>query len=202
MEIILKKIMKYRKFLLLFTVIFVIFFYTFWSSFATKDFIIVPQMFSDARVKSDAIAEEFVELSKSTKENLEKIKALEEKGSSNLALTQIREQISRGDTLKAKGAELLTSLSQMTYSLSGIRPEGARATAYSAITYRIEMVDGLITYSSELEEILKLLTSRVIYGDNIRTKLQDKINSANENAKKINELNLKFNEAMKKLENL
>lgn len=202
MNNLINKISKYRKFLLLTTVIFGIFFYTFWSSLANKDFVIIPQMFSDARIKSDTIAEEFVTLSKSTKDNLENIKSLEESGNSNLALTKIREEISQGDSLKAKGTELLASLSQMTYSLGGIRPEAARATAYEAINYRIEMIGGLISYSNELEGILKLLTSRVIYGDNIHTTLQDKIDSANNNAKKINDLNAKFNDAMKKLENL
>lgn len=158
-------------------------------------------MFSDARVSSDSIAKEFVTLSQTTKDNLQKIKELDDTGKTVQALTNIRTEISRGDELKLKGTELLGSLSQMTYSLSGVRPAGAQALAYEAITHRIEMVNNLVAYSNELEQILKLLTARVVYGDNIQKSLQEKIDSANNYARNINDLNIKFNEAVTKLEN-
>jgi len=201
MSAIIQKIYKHRRLTFSLLVVLGVFFYAFWSSLATKDYVIVPQMFSDARVKSDSVAKDFVLLSESTKMNLQKIKELEEKGQADQALSTIRTQISEGDKLKSKGAELLGSLSQMTYSLGGIRPDGARALAYEAITQRIEMINSLVAYSSELDQILRLLTSRVLYGDNISNALQEKIDSANKNARSINELNTKFNEAIKKLEN-
>lgn len=201
MNAIIQKLQKNRKFILGFIIIFGIFFYAFWYSLATKDSVVIPKMFSDARVSSDSIAKEFVTLSETTRDNLQKIKELDEKGKTVQALTSIRAEISRGDQLKSKGTELLGSLSQMTYSLSGVRPSGAQALAYEAITQRIEMVNNLVAYSGELEQILKLLTSRVIYGDNIKKSLQEKIDSANNYARNINDLNIKFNEAVTKLEN-
>lgn len=159
-------------------------------------------MFSEARVKSDTLAKEFASISITTEENLQKIKDLDTSGQTTQALTKIREQVIHGDELKSKGAQMLASLSQMTYSLGGIRPAAAQALAYEAITYRIEMINGLVEYSSDLDQILKLLTSKLLYGENIEKRLQDKINSANNSAKNINELNSKFSEAIKKLENI
>lgn len=200
MSMLIQKMYKYRRFALSLVVVLGIFFYAFWSSLATKDYLIVPEMFWQSRVKGDAIALEFVSLGSVTQENLEKIKELEEKGKTDLALKNIREEIGRGDSLKSKGTELLASLSQMTYSLGGIRPDGARAIAYEAITDRISMVNNLIAYSNELEQILRLLTSRVLYGDDIRSALQEKIDTANLDARNINDLNAKFNESIRKLE--
>lgn len=200
MNVIVKKIYKYRKFTLSLMVVLGIFFYAFWSSLATKDFLVVPEMFWTAHGEGNIIAEEFVSLGSETQENLEKIKELEEKGKTEQALKLIREEVGRGDGLKIKGAELLKSLSQMTYSLSGIRPDGARTIAHEAITDRIAMVNSLIAYSNNLEQVLRLLTSRVLYGDDIRNTLREKINAANLDARNINDLNAKFNEAIKKLE--
>lgn len=201
MNVWVQKIYKHRKIGLSLLVIFGVFFYAFWSSLATKDFLVVPEMFWEAHGEGNVIAEEFVSLGSVTQENLQKIKELEEKGKTEQALKLIREEVNRGDGLKSKGAELLKSLSQMTYSLSGIRPDGARAIAYEAITDRIAMVNSLIAYSNDLEQILRLLTSRVLYGDDIRGTLLEKIDAANLNARNINDLNAKFNEAIKKLEN-
>lgn len=178
-----------------------VFFYAFWSSLAKKEYFVVPEMFWRAHGEGNIIAEEFVALSKTAQGNLEKIRELETKGRTEEALNLIREEIRHSGNLQVKGTELLESLSQMTYSLGGIRPSKARAVAYEAITFRVEMINNLIAYSGELEHILRLLTSRVLYGDDIRNVLEEKIGSANKNARRVNELNKKFNEAIQKLEN-
>lgn len=196
-----QKVYNHRRLTFSLILIIGLFFYAFWSLFATRGIVTVPKEFSDARVKSDTIAAEFVSLSETTQNNLQKIKDLDNQGKTDVALANIRAEISRGDDLKIKGTELLSSLSQMTYSLGGISPEDARAAAYDAIKHRIEMVNSLVSYSSDLEQILHLLTTKVLYGDNIQNALQEKISAANNDARSINDLNAKFNNAMKKLEN-
>jgi len=194
------KLYKHRKPVISFVVVISVFFYAFWSSFATKDFLVVPEMFWDSHKEGSIIAEEFVALAESTQENLQKIKELEESGKADLALDLIRTEIGRSEILKSKGVELLKSLSQMTHGLSGIRPDEARAIAHEAISSRITTVNSLIDYSNALDQILRLLTSKVLYGDDIRSTLEEKINEANESARSINDLNIKYNDTIRKLE--
>ena len=196
-----EKLYKRRRIALSLVIVLGVFFYAFWSSLANKDFLVVPGMFWDAQGKGNAVAEEFVSLSDASRKNLERIKELEERGRANEALNLIRDEVNQAQDAKSKGSELLESLSQMTYSLSGIRPDGARAIAHEAIIYRIEMVNNLIAYSDGLEQIVRLLTSKVLYGDDVSAALQTKIFEVNESARSVNELDDKFNEAVEKLEN-
>jgi hypothetical protein len=80
MNLFIQKLYKHRKLALSLVLVLGVFFYAFWSSLATKDFLVVPQMFWEAHGKGNLIAEEFVSLQGATQENLEKIKELEEKG--------------------------------------------------------------------------------------------------------------------------
>ncbi len=200
MDYFLKKLYKYRRSNLVTSAVLGVFTYTMWSSLASREALTVPETFWESKRESVAVAEEITAASREVSENLQKIKEFESAGKYDEALKLIREQAAKVSGVREKSASLLGELSTMTQDLQSVRPEGARALALEAINYNISLVDHTISYNSGLEQILNLLTLKVLYNNDVKKQLEEKITDVNSEVATVIELNKNFNETIKKLE--
>ncbi|MBI2035255.1 MAG: hypothetical protein HYT12_01070 [Candidatus Liptonbacteria bacterium] len=201
MERLLQKFYRRRKAILITVAVVVIFGYTIWSSVASREALSVPETFWESKRESVTAAEEIAAASRDVSENMRKIKELESAGRYLEALKLIREEAAKVSGVREKSASLLGELSNMTKGLPDVKPEGARALALEAINYQIGLVDHAIAYNNGLEYILRLLTAKVLYNDDVKKQLDEKIEGVNEEVRVVLDLNIKFNEAIQKLEN-
>lgn len=156
----------------------------------------ISDSFLVSRRESAVIATQIVDLSRDSVSTLDKIRELEKNRKYFEALDLINSERGKVSAMRPKGSELLGELTSMANALSDIQPIGSREAALQAINYETEIINQLISYNNNLDQVLLLLTSRLLYGEDISAKLEARIKEINEQAKRIEEFNAKFNAAM------
>ena len=170
-----------------------------WSLFFSRDNYI-PQSFIDARRTSAIVGDQIIGLSSESSDGISKIQKFQEDKKYNEALDAIVAERKRVSNMRDKGSELLQSLSAMTQSVSEIGPEASRTAALQDINYDTGIVNHLISYNEDLDQLLQIIASRVLYGEDITAGFKDLITKINGEIGTINDLNKKFTEAMDALE--
>lgn len=170
-----------------------------WSLFVPNDNYI-PQSFIDARRASAIVGDQIIGLSSESSAGIGEIQKLQEDKKYNEALDAIVAERKRVADMRDKGSELLKNLSAMTQSVSLIRPEASRAAALQAINYETGIVNHLISYNEDLDQLLQLIAAKVLYGEDIADRFNDLIVKINGEIETINDLNKKFTEAMEAIE--
>ena len=169
--------------------------FTAWQLYSAER-VQIPESFSVPRRESAAIAAQIVNLSRDSVSTLDKIRKLEKSRKYFEALDLINSERGKVSAMRPKWSELLSGLTSMTNALSEIQPIESREAALQAISYETEIINQLISYNNNLDQVLLLLTSRLLYGEDISAKLEARIKEINEQAKSIEEFNAKFNAAM------
>jgi len=189
-----KKILSRPRLFLLFLFLVAVPF-TAWQLYSAER-VQIPESFSVPRRESAAIAAQIVNLSRDSVSTLDKIRKLEKSRKYFEALDLINSERGKVSAMRPKWSELLSGLTSMTNALSEIQPIESREAALQAISYETEIINQLISYNNNLDQVLLLLTSRLLYGEDISAKLEARIKEINEQAKSIEEFNAKFNAAM------
>ena len=163
---------------------------------------IVPQEFVDARAKSVGLAEEIVFLANKSLASLETISKYDAEHNVNEALIAVSKELILSKDVSQRAVALSNELAKMAQQIPNIRPADARDTAAEAITYEVNLVSRLIAYNDSLRELFEFLRSKFTGKLPADTdgKVRELIAKINASANAINDLNVTFNETLKKFD--
>ena len=157
----------------------------------------VPSDFLKARQQASLIAQEIVSLSNETTNNLNNISELDKERKYKEALSIISQEFEHNRLAREKAVALATQLETMTKNISGITPPDAGQKALEAVSSEVALISRLVTYNDYLVQLLGILQSKFSgQSGNSGDKVQELIQKINDEARAINDLIRKFNEAM------
>ena len=158
---------------------------------------VLPEEFSEARVKGATLAKSIVDLSSESLKNLTEIARYDEEGDRSEALILISKEVIKNRETREQAIKLSSQLEKMARSLTNIKPTKARVLATEAVSSEVALVSRLISYNDYLLQLFETLrdkfqnTSR-----NPNGRVQQLINKINEEASAINQFNRRFNQSL------
>lgn len=177
-----------------------VFFLAKYLFFADKN---VPQDFIDARLESSAIAGEIVRLSKDVIELLDDIAQNDRLGNRAEALALVSSAVVNNQSSQQEALRLSVELEKMARLLPQIEPARARELATAAISSEVALVSRLISYNDLLNQLFELLRSKFVMGyGNSNGKVHVLVEKINAEAQAINDLDRRFNEAIKEFDDI
>ncbi|MBI4160213.1 hypothetical protein HY504_03530 [Candidatus Wolfebacteria bacterium] len=160
-----------------------------------------PREFLEARSGAAAIAADIVALSDQTSSRLGGVAKLDSEKKYTEALVMVSEELSRNRTARERAVDLSRQLEIMARSLSQISPQTASQKALEALSSETALISRLISYNDFLNQLLEILRSKFLdKGDG--SNIPELIKRINNEAQAINDLNKKFNDAMKEFDSL
>jgi hypothetical protein len=156
----------------------------------------VPADFQESRSRGAVISQDIVNISNEINEKIVQINELEKAKKYKAALTAIGEVEQDAQTVRDRAADLSKELKIMAENLESISPEEARQEALDSISYRLDLLNHLITYTEQLNQLSVTLTRRL---ENQRTPVGNiplLIGQINEEIKAINNFNSLAGQAM------
>ncbi len=159
----------------------------------------IPPEFLKARTEASLIAQDIVNLSNQTSENLAKVAELDNQRNYTEALVLVSQELERNREARQKAVGLSVQLEQMTKNISSISPQSASQKALEALTSETALIGTLITYNEYLNQLLEALRNKFVEKEPSQ-KIPELISKINQEAKTINELNAKFSEAMEEFD--
>ena len=160
----------------------------------------VPQAFFEQRVAGAGASKNIARMVADSLDNLVKIEEFDRIGNVNKALELVKyEQTNRQDKQNA-AVVLAGNLEQMAKYTETITPESARRLSVEAVTSGVAMVSHLINYNTYLDALFAYL--EIKFSGNLYEGLsgQEIIAKINNEAKAINESNVRFNELLDKFD--
>jgi hypothetical protein len=117
----------------------------------------IPKDFSDARQQGAIIAQNIVDLSNQSTNDLAQVNDLDKSGNYTEALSLTTNIISKNQTLHDQAIALSDQIETMARSLPNISSSEAQQAALDAISSRLALVSELINYSGDLDKLLVTL---------------------------------------------
>jgi len=117
----------------------------------------VPQGFIEARQQGALIAQNIVDLSNQSTNDLAQVNSLDKSGDYTDALVLTTNIISKNETLRDQATSLSSQIEAMAKSLPEISSSEAQQAALDAISSRLALVSELINYSNDLNKLLVTL---------------------------------------------
>jgi hypothetical protein len=161
----------------------------------------LPSSFTEARDKAASASQEIVRLTNETSEIIKEVNTLERAGN----YIKARETLEKAEVSNAAAHQqaivLSVELQGLAESLVGVRKSGSQRLAYQAVAVELSLVTQFINYTDKVNSFLEELAAvleGIISPD--RISLEAKLKSANEMAKRINDLNAEFQERMKEFD--
>ncbi len=164
----------------------------------------VPPEFLSAREQAAGTAEEIVQLSSESRNN---IQAMEEKNASHQykeGLALIETERARNDQMRQKAATFSGQLQIMALNLTGIKPKEGTLAGAQAISTAVEMTKHLDAYINYSYELLAAFEDR-FQGDNSQAtekEIEYVIGKMNGEVDQINQLNSQYKDQMKQFNRL
>jgi hypothetical protein len=162
----------------------------------------VPKDFTQAREQGALIAQNIVDLSDQSTNELTQVNNLDKSGDYTDALVITTNIITKNQTLHDQAVSLSDQIEAMAKSLPDISSTDARQAALNAISSRLALVSELINYSSDLENLLVTLqghfTGATIQAGDVQT-IVDQINT---DVNAINNFNSQAQQAMVQFDTL
>ncbi len=164
----------------------------------------VPVEFQAAYKDGSLVSRKIAFLGNQSLAGLEQIGHFDHKGDYSDALDYLYKEITRNKEAREQAVLLSSYLSTMTAYLPEVEPLRARALATEALGYEVNLVNHLITLNDELQNLFDLLHQKFIGKEipNGKAIVAAKINTINEEIKKVNNLNLKFDSTMTDFEDI
>ncbi len=162
----------------------------------------VPITFTDARSQGAIIAQNIVNLSNHSTADLEQINQLDQQGNYKDALTLTTNLVSQSQQIRNQAVDLSTQVGNMTQSLSGISDFNAQQAALESISNRLALINELITYSSDLSNLLDTLQSRFSGTGGTNAKVETLVNQINTDVNAINNFNSQAGQAMDRFDTI
>ena len=161
----------------------------------------IPGDFISARTQGANIAEEIVAQSNYSAELLKTISQLDRNGKYQSALDVVSQEISKNQEANKKATKLSAQLEQMARLVEDIKPYQARQLATEALSSEVVLVSRLISYNAYLSLLYSVLQNKFQSGNySSNGEVQQLVNDINDEIRMINELNQRFNDSLKKFD--
>ena len=162
----------------------------------------VPQDFTDARLQGAIIAQNIVNLSNQSTNDLVQVNALDEKKDYASALTLTGNLVTRSQEIRDQAVALSNQVGAMTKALSGISDFSARQAALESISSRLALINQLINYSSDLSRLFEMLQGRFAGRGGTGPEVQGLVNQINTDVNAINNFNSQAGQAMDRFDTI
>lgn len=163
----------------------------------------IPEEFTEAKNKGVEIGQRIVNLSNASLEGLEKISEYDKAKNYSEAVILVSKEIVQNQKSREEAIKLASQLEKMASSLSEINPKNARQIATEAVGYEVALVSRLISYNDYFNQLFEVLMKKFKHEtNNANGRVQELINKINDETRAINELNAKFNSAIKEFEQI
>ncbi len=159
----------------------------------------VPSDFLKARQEASSIAADIVKLSDDSVKQVDEISQLDQDKKYTEALQITSQELERNREARQKAIDLSTDLQTMAQNIAQISPQAAGQRALEAVTAETTLISRLITYNDYLSQLLDALRAKFL-GKGDGNQISDLVNKLNNEASAINDLNRKFNDAMKEFD--
>ena len=161
----------------------------------------LPSSFTEARDKAALASQEIVRLTNETSDTIKEVNSLERAGNYAKARETLEKAEKSNEAAHQQAINLSTELQGLAESLVGVRKSNSQRLAYQAVAVELSLVTQFINYTDQvnsfLEELAAVLDGLITPN---RQSLENKLRSANEMAKRINDLNAEFQERMKEFD--
>ena len=158
----------------------------------------VPIEFLEARSRAANAADKLVDLTEQSAANLSSISGADQRGDYVRGLELVTAEIERGNDIRNTAVDLSEELLDMAKGLAIVTPKEATAVGFAAVTTGIELVQRLISYNNNLQELFNTLEARLQNeGDEYtRARINELIGALNEEAVVINNLGSEYKALM------
>lgn len=154
----------------------------------------VPQEFSEARIRGAVLAQAIVGSAGESLDALARIRLHDEQKEVAGALIVISQEIIRNRDAQEKAIKLSSELERMARLITNIHPERARLMAAEAVSAEVALVSRLVSYNDNLLELFSILREKFEYpGRDTNGRVDQLIDTVNEEARAINMFNQRFN---------
>ena len=162
----------------------------------------VPQSFTDARLKGAAIAENIVQMSSSSTDELSQVNTLDNQGNYTDALTKTTDLVTQSQALRDQAVQLSNQIGAMTQALSGVNSTEAQQAAFESIADQLALINQLIDYSGDLDKLLLTLQNHFTGKAWQPNDVTADINQINTDVAAINNFNSQATQAMQKFDKI
>ena len=155
----------------------------------------IPPSFSEARLQGALIAQNIVNLSNESADDLKEINALSSEGKYPEALNVVLKTIEKSKEIRDEAVRLSGEMEKMTKALSEIDSAEARQAALESISNRLALLSRLINYSGYLSNLLEGLRDGLL-GKRPVGEITALVNQVNAEVIAINNFNAQAGQAM------
>jgi len=164
----------------------------------------VSAEFLEARRRVGNDADKITNLTNISRENLDEIKKADIEGNYTTGLALIADEIDRNDDIRNTAEDLSEDLRDMAKYLDTVQPREATEIAVGAVTVGIELVQRLIVYNNNADDLFDTLQVRFQNGgdEETRAKIEKLISTMNDDASAINSLSNEYRSLMIRFDGL
>ncbi len=164
----------------------------------------IPPDFTSARLQGAVIAQNIVNLSNQSTDDLAKVNEFDKQGNYTDALNLTSDLIKRSEDIRNQAVELSTQIETMTKALSSIDDLAARQAALESISARLALINRLINYSNDLGNLLSTLRDHFAGNVNVENyqQVQVLVNQINGEVTAINSFNSQAGQAMDRFDKI
>lgn len=162
----------------------------------------VPKDFTQARQQGALIAQNIVDLSNQSTNDLTQVNSLDKSGDYTNALIITTNIINKNQSLHDQAVSLSDQIEAMAKSLPEISSSNARQAALDAISSRLALVSELINYSGDLEHLLVTLQGHFTGASIAPDDVQTIVNQINTDVNAINNFNGQAQQSMVQFDTL
>ena len=161
----------------------------------------VPVEFFQSRAESGRLAEKITSFLTNSLDRLDQVAQYDKVGRIQEAIKIIEGQVSSAKENDLNSLLLATQLETLARAAQTIRPDQARQIAVEAVSNEVALVSRMIVYNTELKDLFQLLNEKFTGQRAAKSQeVQNLILQLNDLANGINDLNYKFNNGMKQLD--
>ena len=158
----------------------------------------LPWEFTEARLKGADIAQRIVELSRGTLARLNDVSRYDQERNYNEAVVSVSQAVIENRQNQVEAVRLSSQLEEIARHITKISPSRARSLATDAVSSEIALVTRIIYYNDYLFQLFEALKAKfekpnLSYLDG---QVNELINSINDEAQSINDLNKHFIQVM------
>jgi hypothetical protein len=162
----------------------------------------VPAGFTAARLQGAIIAQSIVSSSNQSTAELEAISQYDKDGDYSEALASTTALINQSAGLRTEAVQLSTQVGQMTTDLPDITSPTGQQAALESISSQLALINELITYSNDLDQLLTTLQSRFNGAAVPNSQVTGIVNQINTDVNAINNFNSQASQAMTKFDTI
>jgi len=164
----------------------------------------VPVEFLESRKRAADAADVIASLTEESAEKLSLVNGADQRGDYIAGLSIVREEIDRGVDIRNTAVDLSEELREMAITLGTVQPNSASAVGFQAVTVGIELVQRLVSYNNNLQELLGTLQARLENngGEQTGARIEELVSALNEEAQVINSLSIEYKQLMVQFDEL